>query len=188
MKEWVASSETPSTSSLCGRHRRVLVVFKSDGTLILLTVCNYTSWMTYLDFLDTVTHWHRSDTHQRVRLYIESPLLTFLLLCMANTAPSHDTVLQGASCTQSRCKRSRLMSFEYTTEQCGCKHLHVQDLWAAPHNPAPAAGWRPCRLAERPVYPSHLWREGRFLQKKRSWRVGNAASLFLVYQTASKQQ
>lgn len=54
--------------------------------------------MAYLNFLDTVTHWDSSDAHQWVRLYAERPLLTLLLLCVADAAPSNDTVLQWASC------------------------------------------------------------------------------------------
>lgn len=146
--------------------------------------------MAYLNFLDTVTHWDSSDTHQWVRLYTERPLLTLLLLCVADAAPSNDTVLQWASCKHKDTVKPKPVRSEFKNVQPYIyknKHLHAQVLWAAPHNPAPAPDWHLCRLAGQRVSQSHLWREDRFLQKMRSWRVGSAASLFLADQTASNK-
>lgn len=58
--------------------------------------------VTYLNFLDAVAQWGCSNTHQWVRLDTESPLFTLLLLCMADAAPSHNAVLQWASCNTHR--------------------------------------------------------------------------------------
>lgn len=61
-------------------------------------------WMACLNFLNAFPHRDGPHAHQWVWLYTESPLLTFLLLCVADTAPSHDAVLQGTSCTESLSK------------------------------------------------------------------------------------
>lgn len=69
-------------------------------TLILKHSLFYITWITYLNFFNTVMEWGCANAHQWVWLYIESPLLAFLLLCVANTAPPHNTVLQRTSCTK----------------------------------------------------------------------------------------
>lgn len=150
--------------------------------------------MIYLNLFHTVTHWDSSYAHQRVRFYTESPLLTFLLLCMTDAAPTHNTVLQWASCTHVQVQWSQTAGLLWIwnnnnhTQTDSGKHLRVQDLWGVLHNPAPAPDWHPYRLPELRVYLSHLWREGHFHQKLTSWRVGSAVSLFLGGQTAPKDQ
>lgn len=105
MNEWVASSETASTSSLCGTNE--------TGYIAALSHSIKAIWTTYLNLLDTVTHRDSSDTHQRVRLYAESPLLALLLLGMADAAPTHNTVLKRASCKHTLKVTSCICMFKY---------------------------------------------------------------------------
>lgn len=83
----------------CGFCLRIVIAVQWNENIQPFCICQITLKI-YLYFLDAVSDWDRSNTHQWVWLYTESPLLTFLLLCMANTAPTHNTVLQRTSCTE----------------------------------------------------------------------------------------
>lgn len=144
-------------------------------------------WTACLNFLNTFPHRDGPHAHQWVWLYTESPLLTFLLLCVADTAPSHDAVLQGTSCTESlsQLHEHSWRVFIRLPHASLAQHLHVRDLWAALRNPGPAPDWHQCHLPKQRVSLWHPWREGLFLQTAMMWRAGSAASLFLVGQTVS---
>lgn len=178
------------------RPSAVKVQVSHDSTLQSVIKYWYSAfYATDLNFLDTVSHRDRSHTHQWVWLNVQSPLFTLLLLCEADAAPSHNTVLQWAPCIHTQLRWCHTITEHKVCFQCekkqshigGGAHLHVRDLWGEPHSPAPAPDWRPCHPAEQIVYRSHLWREDRFPQKSTSWRVGSDASLFPVGQTASEE-
>lgn len=154
---------------------------------------NFLEWLTLIFSMQSrietaLTHTSGSD------LILRAHCSHFL--CSAWLIQHHRTTLSSSELPAQKNRSSELIKsqpvcFEcknYQTHTNVGQHLHARGLWAVPHNPAPEPDWRPCHLAKQPVYLSHLWREGRVLQKKMSWRVESAAYIVLVGRTASKQQ
>lgn len=180
MNEWVASSETASTSSLWGRK-------KKDPGCCSLFMFRWSEWLTLIFSIQSRieaarTHTRGSDFTLRAHC---SHFFCSVWLMQHQRTTLSSSELPAQAIKVTFCPFYFLKWRIFSTKH---KHLHGQDLWEEQHSPAPSPDWHLCRLTQQPVYQSHLWRAGRSLQKLMSWRFGNAVSLFLVDQTAAKNK